>query len=63
MSQLTLPLCYLCKKNRTSVYGARFCSKCYYPGLDSDYNNYLELKKEGHSSYQAKILAGLSDPD
>ena len=60
---LSLPFCYKCKKNRTQVYGARFCPDCYYPGLDDDWNRFEDLVAEGHTTYQAKVMAGLQDPD
>lgn len=58
-----LPICSLCRKNRAAVWGCRFCPTCYYPGLDEDYNRYLDLRAEGYSVYQSRVMSGLQDPE
>ena len=45
------------------VFGSRWCAECYYPGIDRDFQRYKDLREEGYSAYQAKVMAGLSDPD
>lgn len=55
--------CLLCNNNKVSVYGARFCEDCYYPSIDDDWQKYEDLIAEGYTRYQAKIMAGLADPD
>ena len=54
-----------CRKCRceTEVFGSGWCTACYYPSIDQDWRRYLDLVEEGYSRYQARIMAGLADPD
>lgn len=39
-----------------------FCSACYYPGIEADWQCYRDLIEEGYPRYQALVMAGLADP-
>jgi hypothetical protein len=55
-------LCYKCRKP-AEVHGSRWCASCWYPSIDEDWQRYKYLVEEGYTRYQAKIMAGLADPD
>ncbi|AJX59693.1 hypothetical protein [Burkholderia pseudomallei] len=62
MSERIVTRCRRCRKE-TDVFGSSWCAGCYYPGIDADWQRYLDLVEEGYSRYQARVMAGLSDPD
>lgn len=37
--------------------------KIYPQSTDTDLQLYIDLRDDGHSAYQAKLMAGLTDPD
>ncbi|WP_186079335.1 hypothetical protein [Burkholderia gladioli] len=53
--------CKRCRKV-TEVFGSSWCSSCYYPGIDRDWQRYRDLLEEGYPRYQALVMAGLADP-
>ena len=34
-----------------------------YLGIHFDYQRYRDLREEGYSDYQARVMAGFADPD
>lgn len=38
--------------------GSRWCGNCWYPGIDDDYQEYIDLLEDGHSRNQAAVLSG-----
>lgn len=64
MKQVTRSKCQRPGCNRTpEVFGSMWCSQCYYPGIHFDYQRYRDLREEGYSDYQARVMAGFADPD
>lgn len=57
MSKERPPVCLRCKK-LTQVFGCRWCSECWYPGIDEEYNEYQALLSDGHSRINAQVLSG-----
>ncbi len=46
--------CNSCNKQSPTA----FCEQCHYPGIEDDYQTYLDLLDEGHSRHQAAVLSG-----
>jgi hypothetical protein len=44
------------------VFGSRWCADCHYPGIDQDWARFEMLVEEGYPRYQARIMAGFTDP-
>ncbi len=47
---------------QTEVFGSRWCSDCWYPGIDHDYDRYKAYRSDGYSHYQAALSVGWADP-
>ena len=39
-----------------------FCGDCYYPGIDSDYNQFRAYRQDGYGVYQSMLAVGWADP-
>lgn len=57
MSKERPPVC-LRRLEPTQVFGCRWCSECYYPGIDETYNEYQALLSEGYRRIDAQLLSG-----
>lgn len=62
MSERIVCRCRRCRKE-TQVFGSSWCEDCYYPGIDRDYQRFDDLCAEGYTRHQARIMAGLADPE
>jgi len=56
-------ICSMPGCGRYAYVGVRWCPECYYPGIDEDFQRYQDLRADGYSAYQARVMSGLSDPD
>lgn len=54
-------VCRHCGKE-AEAFGARFCGEHYEPWITEMYQRYDDLVEEGHTRYQARLMAGLADP-
>ena len=62
MSDRIVCRCRQCRRE-TEVYGSSWCETCWYPGIDRDYRRFDDLVAEGYPRHQARVMAGLSDPE
>lgn len=40
-----------------------FCERCYYPGIEEEYELYKQYREEGRSQHESSVLVGWSDPN
>ena len=57
MTEQRIP-CQKCRSNTPEVFGSRWCSNCYYPGIDDDYEEYQSMLEEGYRQIDAAVQSG-----
>ena len=53
--------CCRCRA-QVQVAGSRWCSDCWYSGIDADYERLQDMLEEGYPRFQARIMVGWDDP-
>jgi hypothetical protein len=41
----------------------RWCASCWYPGIDDDYQRFIDLLEDGHRATEAAFLSGWDGAD